>query len=115
MEGLLSILLLFYQNPLCTFTVCVVISERAEAVLAAAAGPSLQVDTVRVLHTAVTLRTEVVTQGTEVTIDRGLMDVSRFSMDIALKWWKLSMAINWVGIPMTWEQSANEEEENGLL
>jgi hypothetical protein len=42
------------------------------------------------------------------------MNVSRFSMDIALKWWKLSMAINWVGIPMTWEQSANEEE-NGLL
>lgn len=51
--------------PFCTlidiFTVCVVVSERAEAVLAAAAGPSLQVDTVRVLHTAVALRTEVVT------------------------------------------------------
>lgn len=60
-EGVLSILVLFYYNLLCTFAVCVVISERAEAILAAAAGPSLQVDTVRVLHTTVALCTEVMT------------------------------------------------------
>lgn len=44
-----------------TFTVRVIVSQRAEAVLTHAAVSRLQVDAVGVLHTAVALGAEVVT------------------------------------------------------
>jgi hypothetical protein len=36
-------------------------------------------------------------------------------MDIAIEGFHHFIVVIWVGIPMRWEQSANEEEENGIL
>jgi hypothetical protein len=43
------------------------------------------------------------------------MDITRFSMDIAIEGFHHFKVVNWVEIPMSWAQSANEEEYNCLL
>ena len=46
-------------------------------------------------------------------IDKGLiMDISHFSMDI--EGFRHFKVVNWVGIPIIWDQS-DDEEENGNL
>ena len=48
-------------------------------------------------------------------IVRGLiMDITHFSMAIANEGYHHFKAVNWVGIPMSWEQSSNEEQKNCL-
>lgn len=44
------------------------------------------------------------------------MDITIFSMEIAIEGLHhFKVVVNWVGIPISWEQSANEEDKNGLL
>jgi hypothetical protein len=51
-----------------------------------------------------------------IEIDRGLIiDITCFSMDIAIEGLNHFKVVNWVRIPMRWKQSANEEEGNRLL
>jgi hypothetical protein len=38
-----------------------------------------------------------------------IMYITRFSMDIVSEDFHNLKVVNWVGIPMSWEQSANEE------
>jgi hypothetical protein len=42
------------------------------------------------------------------------MDITRFSMDVAIEGFHHFKLVNQVEIPMSWEQSANDEG-NGLL
>ena len=50
-----------------------------------------------------------------IEIGRGLiMDITCFSIDIAIEGFHHFKVVNWVGIPMSLEQSVNEEQ-NVLL
>lgn len=49
--------------------------------------------------------------GQPIEIDRGLIiNRTHFNMAIAIEVFHQFKVVNWVGIPTSWEQSANEEE-----
>ena len=47
--------------------------------------------------------------------ERIIVDITRFSMDIAIEGSRHFKVVNWVEILMSWEISANEEEDNCQL